>query len=627
MTNDNYFSWANISKVAGIDAHVGYVSTLLGKNYWKADDRKRLGRQLDAILDKQRDQMLNISVIGEFATGKSSFINALVGCDLLAVDVLQGTTVAITVIEHADDFSITLTGNDGKSRRKTYRSFASLQRQLHVYTTDATYARQIASVTVGLPSETLRRGYRIIDTPGTNSLDLWHEDVTRRALSELSDLSIVVMDATRPMPQTLVAFLDSTLGTAARDCAFVVNRIDLVRQREQEALTEYVRRKASQAFDADEPMVVPFSALSLIRARQEGTVDAGDPAYALTTKSLRTLLDYTARQRMRAQAHKLLTLIDDTYSSLDAQLQTVAADYRQQLQLLERSRQADLRPFVESQTSKRQKAFLAKAKDRRMSIDTAVGHAAQKAQENIMAKIDALTDIDNLASYIKEKLAGDIAAEGRAIVRTSDAKQATLRNAFNNELREFQTDFRQQFQRLRILSVNFDAKPRDIAVRHHAATASIAPVTELITGELSRENWAFGGGAAAGATIGTLVAPGLGTVVGGVIGFFAGSIAAPNTLEVKAKVKEKLRLPLKRYFLDVAGDCMTNYTTYTADISHCIATELKRYATAYSATVAQRIKEWKAQHDGVSARIAQIENDIHAIAARQQSVRNFIAKL
>ena len=51
---------------------------------------------------------------------------------------------------------------------------------------------------------------------------------------------------------------------------------------------------------------------------------------------------------------------------------------------------------------------------------------------------------------------------------------------------------------MKILSVKFNVKPKDVAVKHSAHSANIGPVTTLITEELSKENWAFGGGAAAG---------------------------------------------------------------------------------------------------------------------------------
>ena len=90
------------------------------------------------------------------------------GYELLAVNILQGTTVAITIIEYAEEFSITLTDFYGVSTKKSYTDIDTLRRYLHLYTTDPEYGKRIDFLTVTLPSAILKRGFRIIDTPGTN---------------------------------------------------------------------------------------------------------------------------------------------------------------------------------------------------------------------------------------------------------------------------------------------------------------------------------------------------------------------------------------------------------------------------------------------------------------------------
>ena len=134
LKDSNYFSWRNISEMADIDSHIVFATTLMGKYDWEEATKHRLEKQVSAIVDKQNDNLLNISVIGEFSTGKSSFINALVGYELLAVNVIQGTTVAITIIEYSEQFSITLTDFSGKSLKIIFKSIDSLRQQLHIYT-------------------------------------------------------------------------------------------------------------------------------------------------------------------------------------------------------------------------------------------------------------------------------------------------------------------------------------------------------------------------------------------------------------------------------------------------------------------------------------------------------------
>lgn len=627
MKESNYFSWRNISEMADIDSHIVFASTLMGKYDWEEATKRSLEKQLAAIIEKQNDKLLNISVIGEFSTGKSSFINALVGYELLAVNVIQGTTVAITIIEYSEDFSITLTDFSGRSSKKVFKSIDSLRQQLHIYTTDAAYAKKINYVTVTLPSDILKNGYRIIDTPGTNSLELWHEDITRRAIRELSDLSIILTDATQPMPVTLMSFVDNTLDDSVKSCAFVANKIDRIREKERDGIIKFIEKKTCQSFDIEEPIVLPFSAVALTNSFAKETVNIDSNSFLLTANSLEQLLSFTAKQKLRAQARKILHLVNDIYSTLDNNIKSIATQYKQELQMLERSKQTDLKPFISRQISARQKSFLSGAKDYKYKVESVCDTLASKAKTNIESKIEACDSLDNLSNYIKGSLSDDIKKEGQSIVSGTESKFGELRKLFNRELKLFQKEFEKEFEKLKILSVKFNVKPQDVAVRHSAHSANIGPVTTLITEELSKENWAFGGGAAAGAAIGTAIAPGVGTLFGAVIGFFAGAAAAPDTSEVKGKIKSKLSTPLRSYYRTVASDCMTNYNNYVDDINSYLETEINRYNSTYASTIRQRIRDWETQHRNIKDKIQKIEKEINGLKNRQQSIKNIISKI
>lgn len=613
--------------MADIDSHIVFASTLMGKYDWEEATKSNLVKQLATIVEKQNDRMLNISVIGEFSTGKSSFINALVGYELLAVNVIQGTTVAITIIEYSEDFSITLTDFSGRCSKKVYKSIDSLRQQLHIYTTDAANAKNINYVTVTLPSDILKNGYRIIDTPGTNSLELWHEEITRRAIRELSDLSIILTDATQPMPVTLMSFVDNTLGDSVKSCAFVANKIDRIREKERDGIIKFIGKKICQSFDIEEPWVFPFSAVALTNSFAKETVNIDSNSFLLTTNSLEQLLSYTAKQRLRAQARKILHLVDDIYSTLDNNIKSIAAQYQQELQMLERSKQTDLKPFISSQISTRQKSFLSGAKDYKYKVESVCDSLASKAKTNIESKIEACDSLDNLSNYIKGSLSDDIKKEGQSIISGTESKFGKLRKLFNRELKLFQKEFEKEFEKLKILSVKFNVKPKDVAVRHSAHSANIGPVMTLISEELSKENWAIGGGLGAGAVIGSMILPGIGTVIGGILGGIVGGAASPDTSEVKTKIKSKLATPLRSYYRSINNDCMTNYNTYENDISAYLESEINRYYSAYASTVRERIKDWETQHRKIKEKIQKIEKEINGLRNRQQSIKSIISKI
>ena len=629
MKEENYFSWNNIHEMADIDVHVQFASTLLGKYQWEPAAKQRLAKQLAAIEEKQNDKKLNISVIGEFSTGKSSFINALVGYELLAVNVIQGTTVAITVIEYDETFSITTTDFSGRHKKEIFDNIDQLRHQLHIYTTDPICGKQINNVGVTVPSKILKSGFRIIDTPGTNSMELWHESITRRAINELSDLSIILTDATQPMPATLINFVDSTLSDAVKDCAFVANKIDRISERERIGIVNFVKSKVQQNFDIDEPIVFPFSAVALTNFFTKEKVNVDHESLLLTTSGLEKLLSYTATQRIKAQARKILRLTDDMYATLENMIRGKAKRYQEELVLLERSKQTDLKPFITNQVLTCQKAFFAEAKNYRYKVESAGDSCITKAIEHINQKISRCSDgtLDELSNYIRSTLTTDIQTEGTKISESLDAKFADLLIFFNREITNFQNAFESEFKKLKIIAIKLDVTPQNVSVRHNAHMANIASVASFVAEELSRENWAMGGGAAAGAAIGTLICPGIGTAIGFLGGLIAGSHVAPDTPEVKEKVKNKLSSPLRSYYQTVVNDCMTDYDNYVKDINKALYVEINKYYATYASIVEQHISDWNIKHRTIKENIERTETDIAAIKNRQLSIKNILLKL
>ena len=627
---DNYFSWDNLSETTDIQSHITYASTVLKKYRWNSSVKESLQKQLDTIVAKQNDKVLNISVIGEFATGKSSFINALVGYELLAVNVLQGTTVAITIIEYGTSHSITLIDADNHQTTQAYKNIDFLREALQCYTTDPSYADKISYVKVTLPSDILKNGFRIIDTPGTNSLEQWHEDITRRAINDISDMSIILVDASRPMPETLIEFVDNTIGNSIKDCLFVVNKIDIIRARERTGMVKYIQNKINMSFEMENSLVIPFASVALTNSFSKDLVVIDDDSKQLTYDSLQVMFSFTAQKRIKAQARKILQLIENMYTSLDANINDVATQYQSELKKLEHSKQTDFAPFIAKQITLRQKEFVSTARERKSSVEILTDQLIKTAISNIKTKIDSHTTstLDGLSSYIKQgELTADIKIEGGNLASQLEKKFSNINTLFKKQLTLFQEDFEREFQRLKLLSVKLNVMPKDVSLRHNAHSANIGPITSLITEEVSKENWAFGGGAAAGAAIGACVGGPFGALIGGAIGFFVGARAAPDTNEVKGEIKSKLAIPLNSYFRSICADCMSNYSTYISDVNRNIEIEINRYYSTYNSEIQRRIDSWENQYNDALKNIQKIKIEIADISNRRVLIQNIITRL
>src|SRR5512136_484660 len=151
---------------------------------------------------RQLDELFLLVVVGEFNSGKSAFINALLGQKLLKEGVTP-TTTQINILRF------------GETQERHVES-----ENLHTLTA---------------PLELLAE-LNIVDTPGTNAIIRQHETITQQFVPR-SDLVLFVTSADRPFTESERAFLE-TIRDWGKKVVIVLNKIDLFQSEEELALVK-----------------------------------------------------------------------------------------------------------------------------------------------------------------------------------------------------------------------------------------------------------------------------------------------------------------------------------------------------------------------------------------------------
>ncbi|HNV03575.1 MAG TPA: dynamin family protein [Vicinamibacterales bacterium] len=179
----------------------------------------------------QLDELFLLVVVGEFNSGKSVFINALLGRAVLPEGVTP-TTAEITLLAHGDPGA----GQLMPDRVRLVTAPVDLLRDLH-----------------------------IVDTPGTNAVIREHEALTTRFVPR-ADLVLFVTSIDRPFSESERAFLER-IRAWGKHVVFVVNKHDLVtRAEEVEEVRRFVLANATKVLGA-EPTLFFVSARDALRAK------------------------------------------------------------------------------------------------------------------------------------------------------------------------------------------------------------------------------------------------------------------------------------------------------------------------------------------------------------------------
>ena len=214
---------------------------------------------------RQLDELFLLVVVGEFNSGKSTFINALLGEKLLDEGVTP-TTSAVHRLRWAESQD-RLLGEDG-----------------------------IEEITA--PVDLLRQ-VQIVDTPGTNALDRGHEALTREFVPR-SDLVLFVTSADRPFTESERDFIES-IREWGKKLVFVINKIDILREEAEVAEVEAFVVESCRRLLGLTPVLFPIAARQALEAKLalDGRPKLEESRFSALEQYLVTTLDERERVRLK----------------------------------------------------------------------------------------------------------------------------------------------------------------------------------------------------------------------------------------------------------------------------------------------------------------------------------------
>ncbi len=224
-------------------------------------------------------------IVGEVKSGKSSFINALLGEDVCEV-APDPCTAGIQELVYGEEWSKTILGDHWERVR--------------------------------LPKPVLR-DITIVDTPGTNSIIRNHHTITENYIPK-SDLVVFVFPAKNPHTATAWDLLSLVRKDWHRKTVFVLQQSDLASQRELSINQERVKQYAHER-NVQNPILFIVSA----KRELEGASDSG---FAEFREYLRSAVESGDVWRMKLDGSRdtVRKIVDDLLAKWRAEETSIAED-------------------------------------------------------------------------------------------------------------------------------------------------------------------------------------------------------------------------------------------------------------------------------------------------------------
>ncbi|NJM65072.1 MAG: dynamin [Acaryochloris sp. RU_4_1] len=307
--------------------------------------------------------VFRLMVLGDMKRGKSTFLNALIGENLLPSDV-NPCTALLTILKYGRQKTVTIHFHDGKSPEQI--DFARFKER---YTIDPEEAKQleaqqqiafpdVSHAVVEYPLPLLGKGVEIVDSPGLNDTEA-RNDLSLGYLQNCHAI-LFVLRATQPCTLAERRYLENYIKGRGLSIFFLINAWDQIQDSlldpEDPQELEAATRKLHQVFrtnleeycqvdgyDVYEERVFAISALQTLRQRLKDPnaemAGTGFPAFlgALNTfltqeravselRQARTLARQALDRVQEATALRI-PLLDQSLQELEERIHSVEPEF------------------------------------------------------------------------------------------------------------------------------------------------------------------------------------------------------------------------------------------------------------------------------------------------------------
>lgn len=594
------------------------------------------------IKKRQADSTLYVGVIGEASAGKSTFINAVLGIEFLKEDTCLGTTAASTILRHGAELSVTVRYLDGHSEVIDAKQLGikigkkpnwtdRLLETVHKYTAVESEACKIDCVEISLPieNELLESGVAIVDTPGINSENVRHNEVTTRAIKEICDIALILVPANVPLSACLSQYVKDNLFDVLGRCVLVMTQADKLREKERKAQLKYIVSRLKSATGGNVAGSYATSAYYVLDREDYGKA-SGDEVTKYREEfyeMLRAVKADVVKGKSAAIMEKMLIFLN---VSLVPLLREMIGDKKKEFiarkESLEKSQLVDIDKYISHEQEKRSKVFSGiVVKDDKVIEE--ITKVQQSFLENMSGRIFGVEDRDGLKEVMEESAIrselNDLQDPFKAALR---GLCKPFRSKLASTMESFHADFAEAYKKLQSVSRKESLMSVSKVAEHDlSVNVSIDNFGEAMDSQLGADAMKSLGGAGAGAVIGSFICPGLGTVIGGVLGGVFGALFGKSLDTLKQEAYGSI--------VGIADDWLTQMIPqanlyidgYRKSCEEKVKSNIAAYKEQYGAKILKIIKNEKREQEQLQQLTQSASADIDLLESVRPRIEAMIA--
>ncbi|MCM3729125.1 dynamin family protein [Neobacillus cucumis] len=286
-------------------------------------------KSLSELQEDLADDYYSIIVLGEFKHGKSTFVNALLGQDIMPRNVTP-TTATINAVFHSKKPEVQILKMNGEIEKRELSVTV-----LNDYTASSDFdPAEINYLKLFMESRLLENRVVLIDTPGLNDLNQQRSDITYQFLPR-ADVVIFITSMDGALRSTEEAFIKNTLQKNGFEKLMIAaNFLDRIDEEEIDDAVDFIERRAENIL-GEKTKIFPLSSKDALEARLRGDQE---------------LLEYSGLLEIEAEIKKRIVSGNRSQEKLvrfQTRLWIIAESLRAEIELAEHLSEETLEQLVE----------------------------------------------------------------------------------------------------------------------------------------------------------------------------------------------------------------------------------------------------------------------------------------
>lgn len=573
-----------------------------------------LASQLREYQNRFAEQKLTVLIAGEVSTGKSTFINSLLGTDILSTATEACTNVPSKIV-YGDEEKI-LVHFSADDKGGTIKEPLIISREeVSDYSTETLNKenqKKVEYIEIQTKSPLLAEGLAFIDTPGLGAIDPLHAIATYRIATK-ADIVFFLGDVRKPLTDSEISSLKDLIKVSKSEK--IVHLLTCCDLKDPEGILSSNKRMFDKEFNDLNIQIIKISSLLYrkyvktgIRTQLDGSGFQKVRTYiADINADLKTILNKRYSELVYSvcqSGHKLLSEVIEVIENPETKEKRVA-----ELQsMLDRLQEIeDNQAIWSQQLVEKQRLFYT-------DLNVYIADKKKTIIGNVSKRLEEDSYLDD-----KDKLGKSISAD---LISFQNDLERKIPEGFENiydwlrretGLKEIQDQSTQPPDYVST-DIKIDEELGDIKFGEKIRDVYIASATGFAIGAAG--SWAgAAAGAKIGAAIGTAIAPAIGTAIGATVGAVAGVLSGIAIFQGSKESRKK------KQRAEILAECTKQINDFFAEVTGAIE---KANIPNSTALTTRFITELRKEKTGTKRRHSTLNSQTLRIRTHYNSIKQLV---